>query len=89
MFTRSKNVRVHFIGIGGIGMSGIAEILLSLGFRVQGSDNSRSANVERLISLGAEVHIGHAKENIGEATVVTYSSAIKDDNPDSTFTLYN
>ncbi|MBT3234997.1 MAG: UDP-N-acetylmuramate--L-alanine ligase [Bdellovibrionales bacterium] len=82
MFTRSKNVRVHFIGIGGIGMSGIAEILLSLGFRVQGSDNSRSANVERLISLGAEVHIGHAKENIGEATVVTYSSAIKDDNPE-------
>lgn len=73
---------VHIIGIGGIGMSAIAEVLIQLGFKVQGSDQNNSANVEKLKSLGAQVFIGHAKENIGKATVVTHSSAVKEGNPE-------
>ncbi|MGE0846761.1 MAG: UDP-N-acetylmuramate--L-alanine ligase [Flavobacteriaceae bacterium] len=73
---------IHFVGIGGIGMSGIAEILINLGYQVQGSDASDSANVKRLREKGATVHIGHRAENIGEARVVVVSSAIKRDNPE-------
>ena len=73
---------VHFVGIGGIGMSGIAEVLNRLGYRVQGSDLSESANVQRLRDKGIEVHVGHAAENLGEARVVVVSSAIKRDNPE-------
>ncbi|MEL6830032.1 MAG: Mur ligase domain-containing protein, partial [Pseudomonadota bacterium] len=54
----------HLVGIGGIGMSGIAEIMMNLGYRVQGSDMKESANVERLRDRGAEVHIGHRGENV-------------------------
>ena len=61
---------VHFIGIGGIGMSGIAEVLHNLGHRVQGSDQSDSANVQRLRDKGIEVFVGHKAENIGDAEVV-------------------
>ncbi|GGF17442.1 UDP-N-acetylmuramate--L-alanine ligase [Aliidongia dinghuensis] len=73
---------VHFVGIGGIGMSGIAEILHNLGYSVQGSDVSDSGNTQRLVKLGIPVKIGHAAENIENAQVVVISSAIKADNPE-------
>lgn len=73
---------LHFIGIGGIGMSGIAEILLHLGYPVQGSDAAESANLARLRAKGADVHVGHRAENLGAAEVVIISSAIKRDNPE-------
>jgi len=73
---------VHFIGIGGIGMSGIAEVLHNLGHRVQGSDMSESANVQRLRQKGITIHIGHRAENIGDSDVVVASTAIKQDNPE-------
>ncbi|QQR69740.1 MAG: UDP-N-acetylmuramate--L-alanine ligase [Alphaproteobacteria bacterium] len=73
---------VHFLGIGGIGMSGIAEILHNLGYRVQGSDLAESANVQRLRARGIPVAIGHRAENLGMAGVVVVSSAVKKDNPE-------
>ena len=73
---------IHFVGIGGIGMSGIAEILRNLGYSVQGSDIADSANVKRLRDLGIPVSIGHAAENIGDAQVIVISSAVKRDNPE-------
>ncbi|TCL74990.1 UDP-N-acetylmuramate--L-alanine ligase [Rhizobium sp. BK251] len=73
---------VHFIGIGGIGMSGIAEVLHNLGHRVQGSDQSDSANVQRLRDKGIEVFVGHKAENLGDAEVVVVSTAIKPKNPE-------
>src|SRR5271156_6531021 len=73
---------IHFIGIGGIGMSGIAEILHNLGYKVQGSDLTDNANVKRLRDKGVKVMIGHATENLGEAGVVVISSAVKKDNPE-------
>ena len=74
--------RIHFIGIGGIGMSGIAEAMSHLGYQVQGSDAADSANVKRLRERGIDVFVGHAAENLGEAQVVVYSSAVKPDNPE-------
>ena len=73
---------VHFVGIGGIGMSGIAEILHNLGYSVQGSDVAESANTQRLVNLGIPVHIGHRAENIDQAQVIVVSSAIKSENPE-------
>lgn len=73
---------VHFVGIGGIGMSGIAEVLHNLGYRVQGSDQSDSANVQRLRDKGIEVFIGHSAANLGAAEVLVVSTAIKKDNPE-------
>jgi UDP-N-acetylmuramate--alanine ligase len=73
---------LHFIGIGGIGMSGIAEILHNLGYRVQGSDVAENANVQRLRQLGIEVVIGQRAENLGDAQVAVASSAIKESNPE-------
>ncbi|SOC85133.1 UDP-N-acetylmuramate--L-alanine ligase [Ensifer adhaerens] len=73
---------VHFIGIGGIGMSGIAEVLHNLGHRVQGSDQADSANVQRLRAKGIEVFVGHKAENLGDAEVVVVSTAIKKNNPE-------
>jgi len=70
----------HLVGIGGIGMSGIAEIMINLGYTVQGSDMADSANVKRLRKKGAVVHIGHTAENVAGAGAVIISSAIKDDN---------
>jgi UDP-N-acetylmuramate--alanine ligase len=72
--------RVHFIGIGGVGMSGIAEVLHNLGYAVSGSDRSESPTALRLRELGIDVHIGHAAAHIGDADVVVTSSAIKNDN---------
>jgi len=74
--------RVHFVGIGGIGMSGIAELLANLGYRVSGSDARKSETTERLESLGVEIHEGHAAANVGEADVVVVSSAIQRGNPE-------
>src|SRR6201993_2772087 len=73
---------IHFIGIGGIGMSGIAEVLNNLGYTVQGSDAADGYNLERLRKNGVTVFIGHKTENIGSAAVVVVSSAIKRDNPE-------
>ncbi|MFG1178861.1 UDP-N-acetylmuramate--L-alanine ligase [Xanthobacter versatilis] len=73
---------IHFVGIGGIGMSGIAEVLHNLGYEVQGSDVADSANVKRLRDLGIKVMIGHAAVNVDDADVVVVSSAIKRDNPE-------
>ena len=73
---------VHFVGIGGIGMSGIAEVLANLGYTVTGSDVADSANVKRLRDMGIAVFIGHKAENIDSADVVVVSSAIKRDNPE-------
>jgi len=73
---------IHFVGIGGIGMSGIAEVLCNLGYTVQGSDASDNANVARLREKGATVSIGHRAENIAGADVVVVSTAIKRDNPE-------
>jgi UDP-N-acetylmuramate--alanine ligase len=73
---------IHFVGIGGIGMSGIAEILHNLGYSVQGSDISESANVKRLRDMGIEIAIGHSGGNLGPAEVVVISSAVQPDNPE-------
>ncbi len=73
---------VHFIGIGGIGMSGIAEVLHNLGYRVQGSDQADSANVQRLRDKGIACFVGHKAENLGDAEVVVVSTAIKKSNPE-------
>jgi UDP-N-acetylmuramate--alanine ligase len=74
--------RIHFIGIGGIGMSGIAEILLTMGYLVSGSDLKRSAVTERLVGLGARVFEGHASANVAASDVVVTSSAVRADNPE-------
>ncbi len=73
---------LHFIGIGGIGMSGIAEVMHNLGYKIQGSDAAESANVKRLRELGIDIAIGHAADNLKDAAVVVYSSAVKADNPE-------
>ncbi len=73
---------LHFVGVGGIGMSGIAEVLHNLGYRVQGSDLADGANVQRLVGLGIPVAIGHDAGNLGVAEVVVTSSAVKPDNPE-------
>src|SRR5260370_9583660 len=78
MFRRYQ--QIHFVGIGGVGMSGIAEILLNLGYRVTGSDQRRNEAVERLEQLGAKVYVGHAALHVEGAHVVVYSSAVPRDN---------
>jgi UDP-N-acetylmuramate--alanine ligase len=80
MFRRIQHV--HFVGVGGIGMSGIAEVLLNMGFRVSGSDLRRSDVTARLESLGAKIFEGHAAENVSGAHVVVRSTAVRDDNPE-------
>jgi len=80
MMETIKNV--HFVGIGGIGMSGIAEILLSQGFSITGSDLNKTEVTERLESLGIKIYEGHSPENLKEADVVVYSSAVNLDNPE-------
>ena len=73
---------IHFVGIGGIGMSGIAEVLNNLGFKVQGSDLSSNYNTERLAKLGIKVMKGQDAKNIDGASVIVISSAVKADNPE-------
>ena len=79
---KHKVKRIHFIGIGGSGMSGIAEVLLNLGYEITGSDLASNASTRHLAALGARVMQGHAAENIENADAVVVSSAIKDDNPE-------
>ena len=79
---RGRVRRVHFVGIGGIGMSGIAEVLLDLGFAVSGSDAKVSDTTRRLTDKGAVVHLGHAAEHADRADVVVVSSAVRADNPE-------
>ncbi|HEY9165154.1 MAG TPA: UDP-N-acetylmuramate--L-alanine ligase [Candidatus Kryptonia bacterium] len=74
--------RIHMVGIGGIGMSGIAEILLDQGFEVSGSDRQLSEITDRLKKLGAKIYKGHSSKNLGQADVVVYSSAVHQDNPE-------
>ena len=82
LFKTRHAAQVHFVGIGGIGMSGIAEVLLNLGYQVTGSDLKESEMTRRLESLGAHVGYGHRAENLVEADVVVISSAVKRDNPE-------
>jgi UDP-N-acetylmuramate--alanine ligase len=82
MFGINKNLKLHFIGIGGIGMSGIAKVLMNLGYQVSGSDLSNSPTVEKLQKNGAEIFIGHKIENVKDVQIVVYSSAIDESNPE-------
>lgn len=78
----SKFTKVHFVGIGGIGMSSIAEILISRGFTVSGSDRAKSDITDRLESIGASIYEGHAAENVKDVDVLVYSSAVSESNPE-------
>jgi len=80
---------IHFVGIGGIGMSGIAEVMRNLGYTVQGSDIAESASVERLRARGITVHIGHVRENVDGAAVVVTSTAVRRTNPEVAAALEN
>ena len=80
MQNRIRNI--HMVGIGGAGMSGIAEVLLNLGYRVYGSDVADSPTVRRLEKLGAEIYIGHGAENVADADVLVKSTAVREDNPE-------
>ncbi len=73
---------IHFVGVGGAGMCGIAEVLLNQGYRITGSDIKQSANTERLARMGATIFIGHAASNVKQADVIVYSSAINMKNPE-------
>ena len=75
---------IHFIGIGGIGMSGLAQIMNNMGFIVQGSDSSKNKNTERLVKLGIRVFVGHNQKNLKKATMIVVSSAIKKSNKELT-----
>ena len=79
---RARPAKIHFVGIGGIGMSGIAEVLLNLGYAVSGSDLKESDITRRLVALGGRISYGHAAENLREADVVVISSAVRKDNPE-------
>lgn len=82
MKMRHKVKRIHFIGIGGSGMSGIAEVLLNLGCQVSGSDLQQTAVTERLEELGAKIYSGHSRQYVGDVEVVVRSTAVKDGNPE-------
>jgi UDP-N-acetylmuramate--alanine ligase len=82
MYRRGRIKNVHFVGIGGIGMSGIAEVLLNLGYHISGSDIKETEVTRRLRSLGCEISYGHRRENLKEADVVVISSAIRQNNPE-------
>ncbi|MDO5101823.1 MAG: UDP-N-acetylmuramate--L-alanine ligase [Lautropia sp.] len=79
---KHKVRQIHFVGIGGAGMSGIAEVLLNLGYRVSGSDLNRSKVLDRLAGLGARIHVGHEAEHADEADCVVVSTAVRADNPE-------
>jgi UDP-N-acetylmuramate--alanine ligase len=79
---KHKVKRIHFVGIGGAGMSGIAEVLANQGFEVSGSDLSESATTRRLAGLGIRIAIGHAAGNVQAADAVVVSTAVKEDNPE-------
>ena len=74
--------RIHFVGIGGVGMSGIAEVLFNLGYTITGSDLSDSATLKRLSALGLQTFVGHAASNVAGADAVVTSTAVQADNPE-------
>ena len=78
----SKIKNIHFIGIGGVGMVGIAEILLNQGYSVSGSDLVENKNTQRLKSLGAKIFIGHSEKNVRDSDVIVHSSAVTESNPE-------
>jgi UDP-N-acetylmuramate--alanine ligase len=78
---KHKVKNIHFVGIGGAGMSGIAEVLLNLDFKVSGSDLAKNAITKRLTDFGAKIYQGHATENLNVADVVVVSSAVNEQNP--------
>ncbi len=81
MFRKVK--KIHFVGIGGIGMSGIAELLLNLDFEISGSDIQDSEIIQNLIKMGAKIYTdGHKAEYVGDSEVLVYSSAVREDNPE-------
>src|SRR6478735_5609197 len=82
LFKTRHSSHVHFVGIGGIGMSGIAEVLVNLGYRVSGSDLKESDITKRLTGLGATIGYGHRAQNLVDADVVVISSAVRKDNPE-------
>ena len=82
MYRREKIQNVHFVGIGGIGMSGIAEVLLNLGYHISGSDLKETEVTHRLQALGCDISYGHRRENVKKADVVVISSAVRQDNPE-------
>jgi len=82
MTTFGKIKHIHLVGIGGIGMSGIAELLINLGYHISGSDMRRTEVTEHLSDLGGQIFLGHRPENVGAADVVVFSSAVKEDNPE-------
>ena len=86
MFGKTK--KIHFIGIGGIGMSGMAELLNELGFSITGSDMENSERIHHLINKGIQIKIGHNKSNVSNCDVIVYSSAIKNDNIEDIKKLY-
>ena len=73
----ASNEVIHFIGIGGIGMSGLAQVMNNMGFNIQGSDLNRNKNIERLVKSRIKVFIGHHQKNLSKATMIVISSAIK------------
>ena len=75
-----KNSRIHFIGIGGVSMSGLAEIALSMGYTISGSDMNQSEMTDRLSQNGITIYIGHKAENVHGADLVVYTAAVKEDN---------
>ena len=77
-----KVKRIHFVGIGGIGMSGIAEVLINLGYEISGSDMQSSDITKRLKKLGAKVSLGHSAQNVSKADVVVTSTAVRENNPE-------
>ncbi|KPU42804.1 UDP-N-acetylmuramate--L-alanine ligase [Oxobacter pfennigii] len=79
---RDKNLKVHFIGIGGISMSGLAETLLHHGYKVSGSDANKSSITDRLAKKGAKINIGHDSQNVKDADLIVYTAAVKWDNPE-------
>ena len=81
--------RIHFIGIGGVGMCGIAEVLLNQGYEISGSDLRQSAVTDRLVSLGADIFLGHIASNVEQADVIVVSTAINKDNPEIKYALEN
>ena len=80
---------IHFIGIGGIGMSGLAQIMKNMGFKIQGSDQHKNKNTINCAKLGIKVFIGHAPSNIKKATILVKSTAIKNNNPEIKYAKKN
>ena len=79
---KHKVKHIHFVGIGGSGMSGIAEVLANLGYSVSGSDLADNATTRRLAGLGVRIHVGHAEANVADADAVVVSTAVKAENPE-------